>query len=74
MNIQSGQRDWIRHGKMRHVNNEKRETIHDGRNRCTKPRKDQNVRRKRNSQLLGNTISGHHLICGNERQNKEKVS
>ena len=39
---------------MCHANNEKRETTHDGRNRTTKPRKDQNARIKGNLQVLEN--------------------
>ena len=37
----------IRHRQMRPVSIEKRETIHDRRNRTTKARKNQNTRRKR---------------------------
>ena len=39
--------------------NNKQETTHDGRNRTTKPRKDQNAQRKRNSQILRSIGSGH---------------
>ena len=52
------------------ANNEKRETTYDGRNRTTKSRKDQDVRRKGNLQVLGNIGSGHHQTYEDERQNK----
>ena len=65
-NIHLGHRDGIRLGKMCHANNEKRETTHDGRNRTTKPRKDQNPRRKGNLQILGDIESGHHQTNGVE--------
>ena len=56
--IQSGYSDGIWHRKMCHVNNEKRKTANDGRNRTTKSGKKQNPRRKRNLQVLGNIGSG----------------
>ena len=39
---------------MRHANNEKWETTHDRRNRTTKSRKNQNVKKKWNLPTLGN--------------------
>ena len=59
-NKQSGYRDGIWHRKMHHANNEKRKTTHDGRNRTTKSRKNQNARRKGNLQIFGNVGSGNH--------------
>ena len=44
----------------------KRETTHVEKNRTIKPRKDQNVRRKENLQILGNIESRHHQINGNQ--------
>ena len=41
---------------MGHASNEKRETTDDDRNRTTKSRKDQNVRRKGNLQILNRPI------------------
>ena len=40
--------------KMRHANNEKQETTHDGRNGTTKSRSNYNAWRKGNLQILGN--------------------
>ena len=59
-NIKSGYRDGVQHRKMCHTNNEKRETIHDGRNRTRKLRKNWNSRRKGNFKILGNIGSRHH--------------
>ena len=53
---------------MHHAYNEKQETTRDGRNRTTKPRKNQNTRRKRNLQILGNIESGHCQTSGDERK------
>ena len=54
---------------MCHANNEKRETTHDGRNRTTKLRKNQDAQRKGNLQILGNIGSGYHQTSGDERKN-----
>ena len=42
------------------ANNKKLETIHDGRNRTTKSRENQNVRRKRKLRILGNIENRKH--------------
>ena len=47
-NIQPGHRDGIWHRKMRHANNEKQKSIHDGRNGTSKSRQKQNTQRKGN--------------------------
>ena len=57
---------------MWHVNNEKRKTANDGRNRTTKLRKNQNARRKGNLQIHGNIGCGHHQTSGDERKKKQK--
>ena len=67
-NTQSGYRDGIWHRKMRHANNEKWETIHDGKNRTTKSRKSQSAWRKENLQTLRNIGSGHYQTSGDERK------
>ena len=54
---------------MCYANNEKQEITHDGRNRATKPIKNQNAQSKRNLQVLGNIRSGHNKKCGDERKN-----
>ena len=61
--------DWANR-KMRHANNEKQETTHDGRNRTTEPRKNQNDRRKGNLQILGNI--GHHQTSGDKIKIKKE--
>ena len=43
-------------------------TTHNGRNRTTKAKKDQNVRSKRNLQILGNIESGQHQTRGDEEK------
>ena len=43
-NIQSRYRNGIWHRKMHHASNGKREMTHDGRNRTTKSRQNQNIR------------------------------
>ena len=45
-NIQPGYRHGIWQKNVCHANNEKGETTYDGRNRTTKPRQNQNFRRK----------------------------
>ena len=40
---------------MHHASNEKHEMTHDRRNGTMKPRKNQNVKRKGNFQMLGNS-------------------
>ena len=57
---------------MCHVYNVKRKTTNNGRNRITKSRKNQNVRRKGNLQVLGNIRSGHHQTSGDERKKLKK--
>ena len=52
-------------------NNVKRETTYDGGNRTTKSRNNQNTRRKRKLQILGNTGSKHHQTTGDQRKNKK---
>ena len=49
-------------------------TTHDRRNRTTKPRKDQNTRRKGYLQIFGNIGSGHHKKVERMEKNKERVS
>ena len=49
---------------MCHVNNEKWKTTNEGRNRTTKPRKNQIVQRKGNLQILGNIGSRQHQTSG----------
>ena len=51
-NTQLGHRDGIWHRKMCHAHNEKQEMIHNGRKKTTKPRENQNARRKGNLQIL----------------------
>ena len=58
---------------MYHADNEKRETTHDGRNRTTKSRKDQNAWRIGNLQILGNTRSGHHQTNRGEGKKIKKT-
>ena len=43
---------------------------HDGRNRTTKSRKNQNARRKGNLQVLVNIGSGHHQTSRDEKNKK----
>ena len=48
---------------------------HNGRNRTTKPRKNQNARRNGNLQILGNTRSGHHqtrVVEGNNQSGEQR--
>ena len=52
MRIYAKYRDGIMHGKICHSNNEKQKTTNEGRNRTTKSRKKQNVRRNGNLQIL----------------------
>ena len=59
---------------MRHTNNEKLEMIHDGRNRTTKPRKNQNARRTGNLQILRDIGSGQHQAIGHEGKNLKRES
>ena len=54
---------------MRHVNNEKRETINDGENGTAKLRKNQNARWKGNLQELGNIGNELDKKIGDERKN-----
>ena len=71
-NIQSRYRDGIWHRKMCHANNEKQKMTCDRGNKTTKWRKNLNPRRNGNLQILANTGSGNHEICGDERINKNK--
>ena len=71
-NIQSIYRNGIWHGKMHLGSKEKQQTTHYRRNRITKSRKDQNVRRKGKVQIVVNTGSGHHQISGDERKNYKR--
>ena len=58
----------MRHRKMHHANNEKRETTQDGRNRTSKLRKYQNA------QKLSDTWSGHNQTSGDEGKKLKRVS
>ena len=60
--------------KMCYANNEKCETMHDGKNKTIKPRKNQNARRKGNQQILGNIRTKHDQTIGDERKNLKRVS
>ena len=51
--------------KMFHANNEKKDNWW---NRTTKPRKNENIRRKGNLKILGNNGSEHHQASGDERK------
>ena len=69
-NIGSEDIKWDKDGisrAMRHVNNEKRKTTYDGKNRTTKSTKNQNSRRTRKLQVLWNIWTGHYQICRDER-------
>ena len=66
-NIYSGYRDRIWHGKMCHVNNEKRETTNDGRNRTSKRRKNQNAQRKYLGMLKADVIKQVEMKEKNEK-------
>ena len=57
---------------MCYANNEKRETINDGRNRTTISRKDQNARRNWNWPILGNIGSGHDQTIRDEGKKFKK--
>ena len=46
-----------------------RKTANDGRNRTSKSRKNQNVRRTVSLQILGNMGSGHHQASGYKTKN-----
>ena len=59
---------------MHHANNVKQEMTYDGRNRTTKPRKDQKARRKRNLKILGNIVSGHNETNRDKGKNSKRVS
>ena len=56
---------------MRHANNEKQETTHDGRDGTTKPRKNQNARSKGNLQILGNIGNTIEQVVMKEKIKKE---
>ena len=49
-------------------------TKNDGSNRIIKSRKNQNAPRKGNQKILGNTESGHHQNCEDERKIKKNTS
>ena len=53
---------------MCHTYNKKRKIIHDGRNRTTKSRKDQNTWRRVNLQILGNIGSGPRETWRDEKK------
>ena len=55
---------------MCHANNEKRNKT----NTTTKSKKKHNPQRKGNLQVLGNTGSEHHQICGKERKSNKRES
>ena len=69
--IQRRYRDGIWYRKMWYVNKKKRKT-HDGGNRPTKSRKNQNSRRKGNLQAHGNSGSGYNQTSGDERKKIKK--
>ena len=52
---------------MWHTNDGKREKVNNRKSRTTQSRKNQNVRRKGELQLLGNNGNGHHQKSGDER-------
>ena len=58
--------------KICHANNEKRKTTYDGGDRTTKSRKIRTLGEKETYKILGNTGSGHHQTCGDERKKKKK--
>ena len=71
-NIQSGHSDGIWHWKMHHAKKEKQETIHDGRDRPTKPRKkNEDNQGKWNVQILMNIGDE---TSGDERNNVKSVA
>ena len=55
---------------MCHTSKEMRKTTNTERNRINKPRKNQNVRQKGNSQILQNIRSGQHQTSGDEKKKK----
>ena len=72
-NIQSKYRIWVWHRKMLHASYKKQQTTHDGRSRTTKSSNNQNTRRKRHLQILGDIESWHHQTGGNQRKNYKRV-
>ena len=56
---------------MRHTSNEKRKTTHDGRNRTAKSRKNQDIRRRGNVQILWSIGSWHHQTNRDEGKPQE---
>ena len=53
---------------MCHANNEKRKNTNNGRNRTTKPRKNQSAWRKGKLQVLDNIGGGHYQISEDKRK------
>ena len=54
------------------ANNEKHETIHEGKNGTTKQGKNQNAQSKGHLQIVGNIGNGQHQTSGDERKIKNK--
>ena len=67
-------RDEIWQRKMYHANNEKRKTTNERWNRTTKPRKNQNARKKGNLQIPRDIESGRHQTRGDEKNLKNNTS